>query len=775
MKAKIITLFMILSMLFATATYSQEIDPGTGVKIGAPVGSLNPAWSPDGKFIASAGDGGLYLTSVESRSSEKIYTSVPYNQESRDYGSGYPCFSPDGKEIYFETWFVDKSRGSTVEGGSANNILPVIMAVNIETKTARVVREEARCAKFSFDGRYFGYINYDHRAVTDPANAEHHYAIGIFDTVTQETRYVDTAPGTQISDFSFSSDNTYVAAIVYRTDHTFRLYKIPVDGSQAEEILSPDNQWGFAYLYSPRCSPDGRWIMFQGTDTNLEFLLIYNTETKETKPFFPISDVKSHGAEWSPDGKKILCSLGLDFNTLKDELYIFDFIENNIGIEPVLTIVPLYIPKDFGTELAKIDLSAVDRADSSIYEGLSFMRSTQHNPIWSPDGKWVAITCTNPGTTQNGIGVDGIWLIPSQGGTPIRVCDLSNSLEYKGHFIFATPTLTGFTPDSQEILFFTNIIDETRGTIVTIHEDNWSYGYSIINPIAVMKAVNIYTGAIRLVMDAAWNGIYSHNGRYFLYVTSYPIGVYKLMLYDTETQQTRKLADKGDTATIPHFADDDSYIIARVSGSWKKINLDGETITNFQVNMAGSISPDERFILYTLRDGDRDRISLYDIETKKSEFLTPKNAKLDVFHSLFTPSFSPDGKKICYVLECDADYRWQNVYVKDINLADYTTVTSVETEKPSVFALQGNYPNPFNPSTTIQFSLATAGKVNLTIYNVAGQKIRELVKNAELTPGIHHVLWDGHDDLGKPVSSGVYLSKLQMGSKVLAGRMLLMK
>ena len=91
------------------------------------------------------------------------------------------------------------------------------------------------------------------------------------------------------------------------------------------------------------------------------------------------------------------------------------------------------------------------------------------------------------------------------------------------------------------------------------------------------------------------------------------------------------------------------------------------------------------------------------------------------------------------------------------------------------FALKGNFPNPFNPSTLIQFSLAKAGKVNLAIYNVAGQKVRELVRNAELTPGIHNVLWDGHDDLGKPVSSGIYLSRLQMGGKALTSRMLLMK
>ena len=138
-------------------------------------------------------------------------------------------------------------------------------------------------------------------------------------------------------------------------------------------------------------------------------------------------------------------------------------------------------------------------------------------------------------------------------------------------------------------------------------------------------------------------------------------------------------------------------------------------------------------------------------------------------------SFSPDGKKFCYILESITSPRWRQVYVRDFNPADYTIVTGIETAEPLLFTLQGNYPNPFNPSTTIQFSLASAEKVNLSIYSVAGQKIRELVTNTEMTPGIHHVLWDGHDDLGKPVSSGVYLSRLETGGKALTGRMLLMK
>ncbi|MFA6471740.1 MAG: hypothetical protein WCU00_06840, partial [Candidatus Latescibacterota bacterium] len=147
MKTKIITLVMILSALFAVVSFAQEIDPGTGIKIGALDNTA--IWSPDGKFIASSGlypDRGIFIYSIDNNTSQKIYNSAPYNQGSLDYGAGYPCYSPDGKEVYFETRFLDKSRGTTVEytswgDSTVNNLIPVIMAVNVTTHGVRVVKE----------------------------------------------------------------------------------------------------------------------------------------------------------------------------------------------------------------------------------------------------------------------------------------------------------------------------------------------------------------------------------------------------------------------------------------------------------------------------------------------------------------------------------------------------------------------------------------------------------------------------------------------------------
>jgi hypothetical protein len=77
---------------------------------------------------------------------------------------------------------------------------------------------------------------------------------------------------------------------------------------------------------------------------------------------------------------------------------------------------------------------------------------------------------------------------------------------------------------------------------------------------------------------------------------------------------------------------------------------------------------------------------------------------------------------------------------------------------PMVTELTGNYPNPFNPITNIIFSLKTDSKVSLSIYNIRGQKVRTLV-NDNLHAGYHSVIWNGTDESGKSVSSGVYFSR----------------
>ena len=77
------------------------------------------------------------------------------------------------------------------------------------------------------------------------------------------------------------------------------------------------------------------------------------------------------------------------------------------------------------------------------------------------------------------------------------------------------------------------------------------------------------------------------------------------------------------------------------------------------------------------------------------------------------------------------------------------------TVRPLAYALYGNAPNPFNPETSIGHALPVANEVELAVYDVVGQRVRLLV-SATRPSGMHEVVWDGRDDSGQRVGSGVY-------------------
>ncbi len=89
--------------------------------------------------------------------------------------------------------------------------------------------------------------------------------------------------------------------------------------------------------------------------------------------------------------------------------------------------------------------------------------------------------------------------------------------------------------------------------------------------------------------------------------------------------------------------------------------------------------------------------------------------------------------------------------------------------------LAQNTPNPFNPTTTISYSLASAGRVTLRIYDVAGRLVRTLVDDDHAPAGSREATWDGRDNSGATVASGVYFYRLEAGSFVSTKKMLLLK
>jgi hypothetical protein len=93
---------------------------------------------------------------------------------------------------------------------------------------------------------------------------------------------------------------------------------------------------------------------------------------------------------------------------------------------------------------------------------------------------------------------------------------------------------------------------------------------------------------------------------------------------------------------------------------------------------------------------------------------------------------------------------------------------------PAAFALEANYPNPFNPSTTIAYSITKSGFVTLRVFNLAGQTIRTLVNEVQ-EPGRWLQEWDGKNTQGEPAPSGVYLYQLKTDDFEETRKMVLMK
>ena len=128
-------------------------------------------------------------------------------------------------------------------------------------------------------------------------------------------------------------------------------------------------------------------------------------------------------------------------------------------------------------------------------------------------------------------------------------------------------------------------------------------------------------------------------------------------------------------------------------------------------------------------------------------------------------------------LEGYEDYEMEVVITEgETTTLDFEMIETMNADDEIVFVneLKGNYPNPFNPTTTINFSIAKSNLVTLDIYNSRGQKVRTIV-NSNLSAGEHNVVWNGKDKNNRFVNSGVYFYKIKSGKFTSTKKMILLK
>jgi hypothetical protein len=164
----------------------------------------------------------------------------------------------------------------------------------------------------------------------------------------------------------------------------------------------------------------------------------------------------------------------------------------------------------------------------------------------------------------------------------------------------------------------------------------------------------------------------------------------------------------------------------------------------------------------------------YDVERKKIENNFENNWDKIAFipgagNSNSTKNYSYTDKNLL-----PGNYQYRLKQLDNSGAYEYSFTLETVLNPPAEFSLSQNYPNPFNPTTQIRFELPLTSMVDLKIYDILGREIKTLVKG-ELNPGTYAYEWDGRNNFGTPVSSGMYRYRITAGNFSETKKMMLLK
>jgi len=170
-----------------------------------------------------------------------------------------------------------------------------------------------------------------------------------------------------------------------------------------------------------------------------------------------------------------------------------------------------------------------------------------------------------------------------------------------------------------------------------------------------------------------------------------------------------------------------------------------------------------------------------DIEAKVDSILILSGSNVAqgkniIFKAIPDENYKVKEWKVNNVVVTNADsteFIFENIESDLLVTVEFVMEDAINDDTPRKFSLS-NYPNPFNPATTINFFLENKTFVEIEIFNLLGQKIISLA-NQEFESGEHNLLWNGTDSFGKKVSSGLYLYRIKTENNILINKMLLVK
>jgi hypothetical protein len=224
-------------------------------------------------------------------------------------------------------------------------------------------------------------------------------------------------------------------------------------------------------------------------------------------------------------------------------------------------------------------------------------------------------------------------------------------------------------------------------------------------------------------------------------------------------------------------AQDDIYFSEYVDGSYTTAQNLGPAInTEDGHETTPFIAPDESYLIFGRVQGSSPYSNLF-ISSKNVYGSWSEAVNLSelnsIYHELY-PNVSPDGRFMMFLsvrsglsLPYWVDAQIIYNYIMDVDDENNTGI-------PISYQLHQNYPNPFNPTTTIKYDIPVSTNVVLTIYNIMGKEVKTLV-NEYQSAGILSIIWNGTDNSGNAVSSGVYIYSIQIDMNSQSKKMVLMK
>ncbi|MCF6271512.1 MAG: T9SS type A sorting domain-containing protein [Melioribacteraceae bacterium] len=222
-----------------------------------------------------------------------------------------------------------------------------------------------------------------------------------------------------------------------------------------------------------------------------------------------------------------------------------------------------------------------------------------------------------------------------------------------------------------------------------------------------------------------------------------------------------------DNAQVSNYSNVESFVTNAYSSPI--ILIPGSPVGNTIVQTS---SPTLSWILPTTSESEL----TYEIEIANNQDMIGS----EIFANLENPFYELDE------LNGDTKYFWrarskngEGLYSQYSDIGSFSigdNVTGVSNEKviPTKFFVGYNYPNPFNPTTTIQYGIPESAYVTVKIYNMLGEEVSVLVQS-EKSAGTYEIMWTGNDNFGNKVSSGTYIFRVVAGDQVMSRKMILMK